>query len=134
MIVIGTEFSWSKLTITNLLKETESRSFHLWSTLKMPFLIFIKVQTNRTYHIICNHMMPISKQFALKFCLGNLLNEDEVLGWLIHQMKNDEIEEVTDEMLEKLVDNHEHVALVICKKCYTLLENHSTISTSFLRR
>lgn len=46
---------------------------------------------------------------------GSLVNEDEVLGWLIHQMKNDQIEEVTDEMLEELVANHEHVAVVVCK-------------------
>jgi hypothetical protein len=30
-------------------------------------------------------------------------------------MKNDEIEEVTDEMLEMLVKNHEHVAAIVCK-------------------
>ena len=30
-------------------------------------------------------------------------------------MKNDEIEEVTDEMLEMLVKSHEHVAAIICK-------------------
>ena len=47
--------------------------------------------------------------------LGNLNDEDEVLGWLIHQMKHDEIEEVTDEMLEKLIEEHEHVAAVVCK-------------------
>ncbi len=46
---------------------------------------------------------------------GNLASEDEVLGWLIHQMKSDEIEEVTDQMLERLVEQHEHVAVVICE-------------------
>ena len=30
-------------------------------------------------------------------------------------MKNDEIEEVTDEMLEMLVKNHQHVAALICE-------------------
>ena len=49
------------------------------------------------------------------FSLGNLANEDEVLGWLIHQMKSDEIEEVTDEMLDKILDDHEKVAVVICE-------------------
>jgi hypothetical protein len=30
-------------------------------------------------------------------------------------MKNDEIEEVTDEMLELLIKNHQNVAALICK-------------------
>ena len=46
---------------------------------------------------------------------GNLANEDEVLGWLLHQMKSDEIEQVTDEMLDKIVEEYSDVALVICE-------------------
>ena len=49
--------------------------------------------------------------------LGDLSNSNEVLGWLIHQMKSDEIEEVTDEMLEMLVEENPHVAVLFCKKC-----------------
>ena len=53
---------------------------------------------------------------AYCFCFsGNLANEDEVLGWLIHQKKSEEIEDVTDEMLNRLVDKHEHVAVVVCE-------------------
>lgn len=47
-----------------------------------------------------------------------MANEDEVLGWLIHQMKSEEIEEVTDEMLEKLLEKHNDVAVVVCKENY----------------
>lgn len=46
---------------------------------------------------------------------GNLASEDEVLGWLIHQMKSDEIEEVTDEMLEQILEKFDDVAVVVCK-------------------
>ena len=42
-------------------------------------------------------------------------NENEVLGWLIHQMKSDEIEHVTDEMLELLIIEHKFVAALFCK-------------------
>ncbi len=34
-------------------------------------------------------------------------------------MKNDEIEEVTDEMLEMLVKNRHNVAALICKQLFT---------------
>ena len=47
--------------------------------------------------------------------LGDLSNSNEVLGWLIHQMKSDEIEEVTDEMLKMLVEENPHVAVLFCK-------------------
>jgi hypothetical protein len=46
---------------------------------------------------------------------GNLANENEVLGWLLHQMKTEEIEQVTDEMLEMLILEHQYVAALFCK-------------------
>ena len=47
--------------------------------------------------------------------LGDLLNEEEVLEWLFHQLQNDEIEEVTDEMLDKLIDQEKNLAVLFCK-------------------
>lgn len=51
---------------------------------------------------------------------GNLLAEDEVLDWLVHQVEEDEIEEVTDEMLDRLIDRTEHLAVLFCELegCY----------------
>ena len=46
---------------------------------------------------------------------GDLTNDNEVLGWLLHQMKTDEIEEVTDEMIQMLIDDHAVVAAFFCK-------------------
>jgi hypothetical protein len=46
---------------------------------------------------------------------GNLSNQDEVLGWLLHQLKSDEIEEITDEMLKNIIERKEHVAVVVCE-------------------
>ncbi|XP_071549030.1 uncharacterized protein hlk isoform X4 [Panulirus ornatus] len=47
---------------------------------------------------------------------GNLLAEDEVLDWLVHQVEDDEIEEVTDEMLDRLIDKAEHLAVLFFDK------------------
>ena len=47
--------------------------------------------------------------------IGNLENDNEVLGWLIHQMKSDEIEEVTLEMLELLKETQPVVSCLFCK-------------------
>ena len=45
---------------------------------------------------------------------GNLHNEEEVLAWLIEQLHTDEIEDINDEMLDKLVRETEHLAVLFC--------------------
>ncbi|KAM7342628.1 hulk isoform 6-T6 [Cochliomyia hominivorax] len=47
---------------------------------------------------------------------GDLMKEDELLGWLVHQKRYSEIPEVTDEMKDKLVENTEHLAVVFYDK------------------
>lgn len=42
---------------------------------------------------------------------GDLLNEDEVLEWLIQQKNSATIEEVTDEILTDLIEDHEYVVV-----------------------
>ena len=61
------------------------------------------------------HYKYYNKQIYITKITGELGNSNEVLGWLIHQMKTDEIEEVTDEMLKMLVDTNPHVAVIFCK-------------------
>lgn len=46
---------------------------------------------------------------------GNLLVEEQVLDWLVHQVEEDEIEEVTDEMLDRLIERTEHLAVLFCE-------------------
>jgi thioredoxin-like negative regulator of GroEL len=46
---------------------------------------------------------------------GNLEEEEKVLKWLEHQIKSDEIEDVTDEMLDILIDKKQFVAVLFCK-------------------
>lgn len=43
------------------------------------------------------------------------MQEEEFLGWLIHQKKHTEIPEVTDEMKDKLIETFPHVAVIFCK-------------------
>ncbi|XP_018318516.1 uncharacterized protein LOC108732303 isoform X2 [Agrilus planipennis] len=48
---------------------------------------------------------------------GDLMNEDEVLKWLIEQKNTATIEEVTDEILEDLIEEHEYVVVYFSGKC-----------------
>ena len=49
----------------------------------------------------------------------------QVLGWLLHQQKSDEIEEVTDEMLDEILEEREHVAVLVCKPKLLISEYRS---------
>lgn len=46
---------------------------------------------------------------------GDLMKEDDLLGWLLHQKRHSEIPEVTDEMMDKLIDNTPYLAVIFCK-------------------
>lgn len=46
---------------------------------------------------------------------GDLRIERDVLDWLEEQLSNDEIEEVTDEILDKLIEKHQAIIAVFCK-------------------
>jgi hypothetical protein len=46
---------------------------------------------------------------------GDLTKEEKVLEWVLHQISNDEIEEVSNAMLEKLITNNRQLAVVFGK-------------------
>ena len=46
---------------------------------------------------------------------GNLENEEEILEWLISQLEKDEIEDITDEMLDRLIKDGKTLAVLFCK-------------------
>jgi hypothetical protein len=48
---------------------------------------------------------------------GDLMNEDEVLEWLVLQKNSATIEEVTDEILSELIDEHEYVVVYFTGDC-----------------
>ncbi|XP_055320467.1 uncharacterized protein LOC129577457 isoform X3 [Sitodiplosis mosellana] len=47
---------------------------------------------------------------------GDLMKEEDLLGWLIHQKRHSEIPEVTDEMKDKLVESTKHLAVIFYDK------------------
>lgn len=47
--------------------------------------------------------------------LGDLINEEQVLKWLIEQKTTATIEEVTDEILKTLIAEHEYVLVYFSK-------------------
>jgi dihydroneopterin aldolase len=53
------------------------------------------------------------------------LNEEEVLKWLIEQKNTATIEEVTDEILEHLIEEYEYVVVYFSK--YNSLLNVMTL-------
>lgn len=46
---------------------------------------------------------------------GNLEKEEELLKWMELQTSSDEIEDVTDEMLDIIIEKMQHVAVLFCK-------------------
>lgn len=46
---------------------------------------------------------------------GNLEDEEKVPKWFEQQVKSDEIEDVTDEMLDLILQKKQHVAVLFCK-------------------
>ena len=60
-------------------------------------------------------MIRVCLTSAESLFTGDLTDEDEVLAWLIHQLESDEIEDVTDEMLDKLIKEESHVAVLFCE-------------------
>lgn len=46
---------------------------------------------------------------------GDLENEEEILEWLVSQLEKDEIEDITDEMLDRLIKDGKTLAVLFCK-------------------
>lgn len=46
---------------------------------------------------------------------GDIENEDEILEWLLSQLEKDEIEDVTDEMLDRLIKDGKTLAVLFCE-------------------
>lgn len=48
---------------------------------------------------------------------GDLEAEEDILVWLVEQLEKDEIEDVTDEMLDKLIKETRNLAVLFCMLC-----------------
>jgi len=66
---------------------------------------------------------------------GDLTNEELVLKWLVLQKTSDTIEQVTDKILEKLVEEEDYIAVFFSGRCgpgdicYEMLDNFENIDT-----
>lgn len=58
---------------------------------------------------------------------GDLMKEEELLGWLLHQKRHSEIPEVTDEMMDKLIDTAQYLAVIFCKLFYKYIVTKKNI-------
>lgn len=45
------------------------------------------------------------------------MDEEQILHWLVGQLEKDEIEDVTDEMLDKMVKEGRVIAVLFCELC-----------------
>lgn len=48
-------------------------------------------------------------------CTGNLLDENEVLEWMMDQKEDESIEEIDRDTLNKYIETKEFLAVVFCK-------------------
>jgi len=46
---------------------------------------------------------------------GDLMDEEQILKWLLGQLERDEIEDVTDEMLDTMIKEGRVIAVLFCK-------------------
>lgn len=46
------------------------------------------------------------------------MKEEELLGWLIHQKKHSEIPDITDEMMDLLIESQKYLAVLFCKSLH----------------
>lgn len=49
------------------------------------------------------------------YILGNLLDESEVLDWMVKQKEDESIEEIERDKLFKYIETKEFLAVVFCK-------------------
>lgn len=55
--------------------------------------------------------------------LGDLMKEEELLSWLVHQKRHSEIPDISDEIMEKLIDKVEYLAVLFCKSFLIVSSN-----------
>lgn len=79
---------------------------------------FVKIDDEKAAHSYGIESVPaivyFEKQEANVYS-GDLLNEEEILHWLLSQIEKDEIEDVSEEMLDKMVKEGRTLAVLFCK-------------------
>lgn len=79
---------------------------------------FVKIDDDRASRVYGIDSVPAIVYFEKQvpnIYSGDLLNEEEILHWLISQVEKDEIEDVTDEMLDRMIKEGSTLAVLFCK-------------------
>lgn len=62
-----------------------------------------------------NNAKIVNIDLTLVCDVGDLAKEEELLSWLIHQKRHSEIADITDEILDKLIESVQYLAVLFCK-------------------
>lgn len=88
---------------------------------------FVKIDDERAAHSYGIETVPAIVYFEKEepnVYSGDLMNEEEILHWLLSQIEKDEIEDVSEEMLDKMVKEGRTLAVLFCKCSTTTLPPH----------
>lgn len=78
---------------------------------------FVKIDddpTSRSYGIDTVPAIVFFEKQVPNIYNGDLLNEEEILHWLVSQLE-DEIEDVSDEILDQMIKDGSTLAVLFCK-------------------
>lgn len=82
-------------------------------------IVFVKIDNNaeaKEYGIDAIPSLVFFEKKIPHLYEGDLMNEEGLLGWLIHQKKHSEIPDITDEMMDLLIESQKYLAVIFCKK------------------
>ena len=99
---------------------------------------FVKVENNEEAADYGVEILPALMYFENRIPSlydGDLMQEEKVLEWLILQKTSDTIEQVTDKILDKLIEEEDYIAVFFSGRCgpgdlcYDMLDNFENIDT-----
>lgn len=64
------------------------------------------------------------------YYLGNLLDETEVLEWMVKQKNDESIEEIDRETLLKYIETKEFLAVIFCKEQFRINVFYAKIASN----
>lgn len=86
--------------------------------LDMENIIIVRVSNDAVAKVLGIDHLPALIYYENKIPAiyeGDLINEEEVLKWLVEQKNSATIEEVTDEILANMIHEHEYVVVYFSK-------------------
>ena len=99
---------------------------------------FVKIENNEEAADYGVELLPALIYFESRIPSlydGDLMDEEAVLEWLVLQKTSDTIEQVTDKILERLIEDEDYLAVFFSGRCgpgdlcYDMLDNFENIDT-----